>query len=196
MADRVVVLDFDRTLFDTGGYYEALKVWLSERYGISKQVLTDDYDAYHIKGESGLHHYDFFGQLESLGLAADEVEAAARRELCSDKYLLPDAPAFLKFLEDQPVEVLILTYGEERFQRLKHGCVPSLSGFRLVAVLDDKSNYIAAELSGRQGIIIDDQKVEDLPAGFRHVWLQRDGAEPGSYTSLEAVQADWPKLIK
>jgi hypothetical protein len=197
MSEPLVIIDLDRTLFETDRFFDDFCRCLEEHFHVDVGKIQAEYRDFYEHGENDLRHYDFFRHLATIGLKAsdNEVEERLIEALSSNGYLYDDAEPFLDFLKPHNLEVLILTYGEERFQRLKYRCVPALGGYAFTSTLRPKPEYIANNFVGRVGVIVDDQSIPDVPEGFQSVWLQRGHRGEDVYSSLDDVRSHWGKLI-
>lgn len=190
IPELVVVLDLDRTLFDTAHYMMDIGQLLQNEYGISPQLFISRYNEYYLE-RNGLHYYDFFSHLRTLNLQADAVERLILDKLAGQNYLYDDVPLFLDLVSQRTDTCMILTFGVRRFQSWKYRLSPALAAVPFQDILYGKAAYIAQTYPGRQGIIIDYKKVECLPSGFKHIWISRSG-EQGRYHSLLRIIEDWP----
>lgn len=199
MSELAVIIDLDKTVFKTGQFVSDLAQALETGFGINAKWFCDQISDAHIQGAGNLRHYDFFDQIQSFGLNADEVEAYILEALGSRKYTYDDVEPFLDFLakDVQPDQSILLTYGETRFQRLKYKCAPVLGTLAIADTLRPKGPYIAERFPGYQGVIIDDKAVKNLPDNFSHIWLMRNGIPSAgeSYGSLTTLQEEWERVV-
>ena len=199
MSELAVIIDMDKTVFKTGQFVIDLAQALEAGFGINAKWFCDQISDAHIQGIGNLRHYDFFDQIQSFGLDADEVEAHILKTLGIRNYTYDDVEPFLDFLtaDVQPDQSVILTYGEARFQRLKYKCAPVLGSLSIAATLQPKGPYITEHFSGYQGVIIDDKVIKDLPGNFSHIWLTRNNTPSAgeSYSSLTTLQEGWDRVI-
>lgn len=196
MAKPAVLLDFDRTVFDSDRFYDDVKLLLQRRYAIDPQRLANEYLEY-CQWQEGVRYYDLFQHVRAYGLDEAAVEAGIERELACHDYVYADVAPFLGFLAPRAELVEIITHGSARFQQLKRRLAPGLQALAFHDILLPKAEFIAANYPGKHGVIIDDKLVEGLPAGFSHIRIDRS-AEPGgqgTYPSLQAIADDWDSLI-
>ncbi|EDK72559.1 hypothetical protein TM7_0304, partial [candidate division TM7 genomosp. GTL1] len=151
----------------------------------------------HTPGVDNLRYYDFFAQLEELGLDAGEVEAYVLRRMSEGDYVYEDVPVFLDFLryEIKPDRITLLTYGEKRFQKLKFNCAPSLKGLGFVATLEPKRDYFGGHLKESVGLVIDDKMIKGLPSNFRQFKLTREVTSVLFSGSFLDLQQNWEDYV-
>lgn len=185
MPEPLVLLDFDRTLFDTPRFMEDFYMLLTKEFGIDGQAARQTYPQAYVP-VGGLQYYDFSVHMALLGAGADPVADAVRGKFGADRYIYDDVAGFLDAVHDTGSAAAIVTFGMHSFQRLKYDISPAVQGLPFNDVLTEKAEYIASAYAGRQGVIIDDRAVEALPSGFRHIWISREG-EQGRYHTLTAI---------
>jgi hypothetical protein len=187
----------DRTLLDTNRFMLDMFEVIGEYCGMAPGKVMESHREFWVTlGE--LRHYDFFAHMRTLGLGADEAENVVKQKLGEQDYCYSDVADFLRFLEDKTDRWLVLTHGERRYQYLKFCLCRELAALPFQDVLTPKAEWIRKEFGDKAGILIDDKKVENLPDGFRHVWLQRQSPATHSgdfYTSLTEIAADWQQLV-
>ena len=194
----VVVIDLDKTLFPTWKFIDDLARELETGFGINEEWFRRHVHVAHTPGVDGLRYYDFFAQLEALGFNGDEVEAHVLKYMRGKDYVYEDVPAFLSFLRQdvRPDSVILLTYGEQRFQKLKFDCAPSLKDLSFVATLKPKRDYFNTYLKGRRGIVIDDKLIIGLPSNFRQFKLARDKRSTDPFAgSFRDLQQKWDECV-
>lgn len=199
MSDLAIILDLDNTVFQTRQFNDDLGPVLEAGFGVDSRRFRASVPDFYVAGKEGLRHYDFFGHVSQLGLDANEVEAYILECFAGRDYAYGDVPPFMDFLTKQVGSdlLILLTYGESRFQQMKFKCVPSLGKLKYADTLQPKGDYIRENFSGRRGLIIDDKIVNGLQGGFRQIWLTRNRVSLAreSYSSLGAIQEQWDEII-
>jgi hypothetical protein len=198
MSELAVIVDMDMMAFPSGKFIEDVSQALEDGFGIDAKSFSERVPGLHVQGVGNLRHYDFFAHIESLGLSPDEVEQYILSTFSDRDYVYGDVAPFLDFLanEAQPNNSTLLTYGETRFQRLKYDCAPTLGSLSFVDTLLPKGRHITEHFSGQHGVIIDDKIVDNLPLGFKHVWVNRALAPPsGAHRTLQTVQEQWGEIL-
>lgn len=194
----VVVIDLDKTLFPTWKFIDELARELETTLDIDGEWFRWHVHDSHTPGVDGLRYYDFFAQLEALGLSGDEVEAHVLKYMSGKDYVYEDVPAFLSFLRQdvRPDNIILLTYGERRFQKLKFNCASSLKELDFVATLEPKRNYFYANLKEDRGIVIDDKVISGLPDNFSQFKLTRNKESTGLFAgSFIDLRQNWDECM-
>ncbi|MBI4992629.1 MAG: hypothetical protein HZC26_00615 [Candidatus Magasanikbacteria bacterium] len=115
-------VDFDKTIFDC--YKFEKDIWaVFERQG----VKYEDYSATYKKSlctiSSDLFDYNFQEHikfLQELGYKfGKEVETELGELLDKNNYLFPDTEEFLRFLRENTQKMVLLTAGDDEFQKIK-----------------------------------------------------------------------------
>lgn len=186
-----LLLDFDRTLFNTNKFYEAVWEELSQKYGVRPEAEIARAQEFYTYVDD-FHDYDFFAHLASLQIGpAEEVARELSRSLDGTDYLYPDAREAL-LLGDR-YELSILTFGNEPYQRFKLSFCPELKEIPTNITLMRKGDYIAQHNAGHDVTIVDDkQLINTLPQGVRFVHLDRQQFEPvlhhDTYISISSLR--------
>jgi phosphoglycolate phosphatase-like HAD superfamily hydrolase len=115
-----IIFDFDYTLYDTARFKEAL-ISALEELGPSREEIVRAYGAGQEYGEESYQPEAHVGRLgESLrcspGEAVMALEAVAKQ---GTEFVYPGAAAFLRRLQQQGHTLVLLTLGDEGWQRLK-----------------------------------------------------------------------------
>lgn len=142
----ILGIDFDRVLFDTDAFDQRLK---------------EEVEGFHHTEEEPFDmngNYSPEKHAEILGIPVERIYDGVRR--CADEFLYPD----IEKLEEIPAEVVIVTRGEEKFQRLK---------IENSGVLEYIDSYMIVEQGDKQvdgiDLLVDDWEEEiekvDIP-GF------------------------------
>ncbi|OGF23316.1 hypothetical protein A2Y83_00660 [Candidatus Falkowbacteria bacterium RBG_13_39_14] len=131
------IFDLDYTLLDC----VKLKSYLAEILGVKEEIYNDTYKSYFTdKGEL----YSFFKHGDLLNADAkmktDFIVSAAREKIKSrlDKYLFPEAEIVLKKLKSNGHKLLLLTYGDIKWQKYKVENLGIKKYFDNIAYTDQK----------------------------------------------------------
>lgn len=185
-----LLLDFDRTLFNTNKFYEAVWRVLAARYGVDPDVeITRAQDFYTYVDD--FHDYDFFAHIDALRIGSKaEVSTVLKAELMGIDFLYPDAQDALRL--KHRYELSILTFGNEPYQRFKLGFCPELQDVPTRITLMRKGDYIRGHNAGQEVTIVDDkQLVGTLPEHVRFIHLDRQQFEPvlhhDTHTSISSL---------
>lgn len=173
-----VLLDFDRTTFDSNRFYiDALAV-LERRFGVNARQMAADYTQ-HCEWRNGIRFYDLLSHTEALGIAGEIAGKVISDGLAGRNYVYDDVVPFLAFVQTRASRVEIVTHGLPRFQELKRRLAPAISLLPFHPIVVPKADFIAETYPGAHGLMIDDKMVEGLPAGFRHIWIDRPAGAAG-----------------
>ncbi len=182
MQTRIVALDLDRTLFDTELFANTLAELSAQLIGISPVIFKDEMIHYKVGQDDGLQYYDYFGHMASHTM---QIHGTIRTQLvdalrkANDSYVYEDAVLFLEKLHSQHVQSFILSYGEERYQRLKYEVSPELHSLEVYVTLQDKAEWLATNYAlPNTGVLVDDKDAYGtLPSNWKLCLLQRDAGE-------------------
>lgn len=163
----MIIIDFDYTLYKTDLLVRDMKAVL-HGYGVSKENFDRSYkEALHWDGDGYGFDYSFEKQVEILqasGFEVDLDEAVTKLKACIKKeYLFSDTPSFLQFLESLGGEVVILTAGDAKFQKMKvekTGVCELVD--RCVYLPGNKESFVAEALArGGRVVFINDNSKEN-----------------------------------
>lgn len=191
---RKLLLDLDRTLFDTMTFADTLWSWLEQAYDIDATERAHMREFFRYVGE--MYDYDFFAHMQSLGMDRQDVTLRAQQELDRAAFVYPDVDAFM----DQTAELdrAILTFGNEPYQSFKLSFCPQLLELPVHITSGLKSQYIRENWPDGNVVLIDDKLQTDWPAIAKFIQLDRtqDAAiiEHDGYmtaNSLTHVKKEW-----
>lgn len=170
---KLVLIDFDFTLFKSFDFWQDFSVALAQASGKDLATYSNGYEEF-VRGEGRLRLVDYDLILEHAGVTLEQVSEHFARISANKDYLYEDARQLLTELRNMPdYEVEILTFGEERFQRFKLKLVPEVAGYRHNIIQKLKTNFIAETFLGRQGVLIDDKPDQQLPEGWTEIHINR-----------------------
>lgn len=180
----VLVLDFDRTLFNTDEYFTWVVDLLESDFGVPRVVALRDFPKYkHVN--FNLQYYDFFAHIGAMGLDLDQVEQTIIRKL-QGRGLYSDVAGILAGLPDS-LECIVLTYGDPRHQRLKY----TVSGLQLPMHISpgQKGEWLQKHYGDKRGLMVDDRIIYDLPSEFAYEQVDRTAKNPQAYHNLSFVES-------
>ncbi len=198
-----VVLDLDRTLFDTNGFMDDTAEALETYFHVDAKKFTRDIPNYYVQTSENLRAYDMFAHLTDLALNSDAVEDCLLSTLPlttrgANGYLYPDSPRFINFLRNNPEvnDLSILTHGYSRPQGIKIALARTvIDDLRSVVTEEPKDIYLRANFQDKQGIIVDDKDIENLPPNIIHALVDRDRTSKHGYDSLVTIQKSWSEFV-
>lgn len=171
-----LLLDFDRTLFDTHNFWIDLDILLFKKYGLPPDWLKENYPKF------VLSKYDqqmvVFQLLANQSRVPEAELAMSITEMIKNKpdnYLFFDAVDILSDLNQfaHGYEVEILTFGDNQFQAIKTDPGELIRKIPIRIISEPKSEYIKREFSDYRGILIDDKPDQQLPEGWLEINLLR-----------------------
>lgn len=189
----LLILDYDRTIFDTDQYFRLFKIWLS--------AVRPDLLAPLTEAEAAGEFDPFAFVAERTGQKQSQLMEQFREWLRANHpavdLLRSDARQFLAWAKRQPrLSVVIVTTGTEAHQRFKLSLVPEVAGIPFRIVSGNKGQHIqdehfnnsgfGFELCGRamrRFILIDDKRsslspINLLAANTLLILIERDDSKP------------------
>jgi len=204
-APGKLLLDLDRTLFNTGLFIEMLWPWIGSAYGIDvveAKARSGDYVRY----VGDMYDYDFFSHMTVLGIDAQQLMGRAQQELGKTSFVFDDVQLFLDSV--QVFAPAILTFGNEPYQSFKLSFCPQLASLPVYSTLVHKNDYILEHWPNQPTVLVDDKFLAgSLPAATTFIHLDRSQAVPViehdiycSVRSLTDIRQEWlaghPNLTK
>ena len=173
MAKPLLLIDFDRTLFDTAAFVDELWEYLARSYHVAtpeEQARATQF--YQYIGEQ--YDYYFFDHMASIsGVPPAEVLVHELKEAFKDKnFLFSDVNAIL------PAVDAILTIGNQPYQEFKLSLCPLLATIPRHIVQATKGLYITQTFGLQPTVLIDDKQQQNLPASTTFIHLDRSQSEP------------------
>jgi len=167
-----LLIDLDRTLFDTASFVDSLWSWMAAEYGVDseKERERGKQQFYNYVGD--MYDYDFFAHIQDLGIDKDDLDKQVRQVL-RPSFEFPDVEEFLERTAD--ADRAILTFGNEPYQSFKLSFCPQLLGLMPVYMTtQSKPGYIESHWPGEPTILIDDKQLAGtLPETTRFIHLDR-----------------------
>jgi hypothetical protein len=172
-----IVLDFDRTLFDTQLFNEWLADEIAIRSGRSVgEVLKQAKEEFYVYN-GDLYYYDIPGQIEAVfGSEAPKQLAAIKKKALSHKsFIFSDVQRLFGALQKLGI-VTILTYGIDGAQQFKLSLCPLFIDTPVIIVQTPKGPHLAANFdSTKRCIFVDDKDTHgELPDWVEFYHLRRD----------------------
>ena len=172
VPEPALLLDLDRTLFDTDRYTNALLQAIAPQLGMTAATLTAEVPTeYVVSPLGGGSYYDMTRHLSRHGLAFSDIEQCAMG--LPDDFLFPDAIRLLRALSASSRDAQVLTHGEQKTQELKLVVCQPLGSLAAHVTLTPKGVFIAEHWPETKGMIIDDKDIADLPEGWMGVRINR-----------------------
>lgn len=136
---RLLIFDFDDTLFDTYGFYADVLVRLNRLHGLDIDQFSSE----------GLQHlgpngsYDFYAHLcRYLQISVAHLNEQLIGQLPRESYVFADGQRALKRLRANDTDLLILTVGHRAWQNTKFRHAPEVKGIKKSVILIDKGEYL------------------------------------------------------
>ncbi len=193
MSQPILLVDFDRTLFDTDRFTTACWQAITKKYKVDGQAELANV-ASHYTEISGLKYYNFQSHIAAvLSVPPWKVTEAIRPALKTQNFVYDDAKLLFRWQRKYPVR--ILTFGATWHQQYKLSFAPQFKDIPVDITLQPKGKFIAEKFKGSTGWLIDDKYNGGLPDGFTEIHLVRTAQTPiekndGKITvnSLKSVQ--------
>lgn len=171
--DKLILVDFDRTLFETSKFLTSWWGWLAKQYNLdtTKEIgRIEEYFNY----VGDWRNYNFLQHIEDLRLGEDieTIMARALTDLVDEQFLFADAQAILDLYTRRQVE--IITFGNKPYQSYKMSFCSELDGWTRHIVGEEKGDYIARKFGSQPIILIDDKDLASkLPSNVEFIRLER-----------------------
>lgn len=154
--DLLILLDFDRTIFDTHRYFNDLLEMVGETFGIEMLEATS------AAGRQS-KYFDPFDFLESRGVSYAVATAEFNKFMAakypgntSGQYLFPDFAGLYNRLQKRPhTRIAIITTGTQQSQQFKLSLCPELDDLPQEILAGDKGERIQLELDAKGAFELD-----------------------------------------
>jgi len=179
----IVYLDLDRTIFKTNDS-EKILLKIAELYPeLDASQLEKDRTTFH-ETVGDLYYWDLGRQLSTYGLDAEEVfTELAGTDLADGRLEYEGAATLISSLQSADVDVRVLTFGPDDYQRFKASLCPSLRSLAVTTTLSPKSELF--EASEEECWLVDDKPIgNELPGNVSFVQVSLEGQQ--------YQQLDWP----
>ena len=167
--NKIIILDFDRTLFNTDNFLIKIK-YIFKKMGIAEKKFTTSYKK--------IKPYNLKKHLKRLNLENKNILNNFNTLFKNSyRFLYPDAIDFLKFLIKKKKKIILLTYGDKNFQnnKIENSNIKKLfNKIYITSKNHDKENIyknILAKNKNKKVIIIDDLKenTKDIVKKIAHI---------------------------
>lgn len=185
-------LDLDRTLFRTervADLYAAIERLYPENTAIKDgYTKREGYYVYaHKDADDPTYYHDIARQLQNAGLDAEEVFTRLRNTVGDGRFEYVGVRKLVQALQARG-RVVVLTYGEDLYQRGKARLCPSLEGVEIITLIGSKAEYLN-EYAAPGDWIVDDKPLIGLKPGIRSILVKHDDTVPADAHSLSEVLA-------
>lgn len=170
-----IAFDLDRVIFNTDKFSKDVTEISAELCRVSAEQFKKDSQSFRIKGDIGLHHYDYAAQLASYGANIADVYPVLLKSLTTHAktYIYNDVVRVIEQCQMDNEDIFILTYGEDMYQKLKLKVCPQLDAITSYVILQTKGEFIDKKFPESSGVLFDDTYQEWLPSGWQHVTVDR-----------------------
>lgn len=188
MDKPLLLVDFDRTLFDTGAFVDALWSAIAVLYGVDKDgEIARAKQFYTYQGD--WYDYDFFSHIGSIPTVPNDsvvLQNAVHKQLVGWDFLYPDASTLIDSID------AIVTFGNEPYQRFKLSFCPQLGHIPTHIIQTGKGTFIREQFGLRPAVLVDDKRLEhELPESVQFIHLDRSQKEEivahGTYSSVNSL---------
>jgi phosphoserine phosphatase len=176
MGRSLFILDFDRTIFDTKRFYTDVATVMQTEHHLDVDLLKRTYDAFFDPEAGGYNIHAHHEHL--LGLTADQFDETIRHHLGNHDYRFPDAAAWMDEHRETDDDLVIITMGLPRYQKLKFAHCSGLDGITKVIMPSNKGALLKRHIKGED--TTHDFSFLDQP--YDHTYLIDDSAE--TFTAL------------
>jgi hypothetical protein len=167
MEKRIVIFDFDHTIFDTEKFFEND---LPDFIGIDRKIFKKAYEKNFKVKKTKKVNYDLIKHLEILGVNNTETRKKIFRFLTNiRKYLMPGSIEFLEKIKKNGDELYLVTFGNIAWQKLKVNNIKKLKRYfnPKHRIFVDKNkigalDFIKNKNKDKEVILINDNKKESL----------------------------------
>lgn len=171
---KLLLLDLDRTIFDTATFMRVLWTALAAEYNADYDREMARVPSFY-RAVGDYRYYDLQLHIqEGLGENADEAMRAVSPILTQQDFAFADLSELGTWLAHPDYEVRVLTFGPEWVQRWKLVFMPMVKDVPIDITLEPKEAYIAREFAGRTGFLVDDRLTHSLPDGFTEMYITRE----------------------
>lgn len=179
MTASHIFIDFDETLFDWRKYRTWLDDFVATEFGdLKKGEFFDRYEEF--RSDNNVYkHTEHVAEI--LGVEWPVFKCAVEAKLSnagqSVHFCFDDAHDFITLLGSREgIEVALLTFGEEEFQRFKINLCPVTASLSAHIVSEPKADFLKVNFGGEtKGFLLDDKTPLNLPDNWEHVWINRRG---------------------
>lgn len=178
----VILLDFDRTLFDTDAFWQDFAGCLAEVTGLRQSAIANNYEDYcRGQGNDKLRYVDLDGFISEYGISFENIVSQVDKDFNLQDYLFADAAIAYGLFESHQdnFDFAVLSFGQEKFQNLKISRCNLPKDIPVYITQQAKTDFINYYLSDRHGALIDDKLGQDLPRKWTEVHINRSNKLTG-----------------
>lgn len=171
-----LLLDLDRTLFDTSSFIDALiDTVLPTLSGSSHKDIRALFEAQRAGSGTLLYELNYDVILNELGVTFEDFAQNTKTQLTPNAFVYDDAIELMKWLAASGLkkQTKILSFGNRAVQSLKAAISPALD-VPLLTTDTFKRDYIKMNFSTELGYLVDDKSGQELPTGWTEIHLFRD----------------------
>jgi hypothetical protein len=170
----LLLIDLDRTIFDTNSFFEFVIEAFTSEFAVSKQEVDKHLHLLAVGATNHLRHTDFAQLLTELHINSERFYAYIAQATSPNQFILADAVPFLEWAHRQDeFELGILSFGQPEIQTLKIEISPLVSSLHRMIIMTRKNDYIVDAFADRQGILVDDKPDQNLPVGWVEIHIDR-----------------------
>ena len=159
--NRLILIDFDGTLFDSDSFKKELVKFWNDKYGITQQQWDATYEP--SRNEHGA--YDYFQHLSQfLDTNRETLKTEFIEYFRAHDFYFHDALEFLKKHEED--KLIIFTLGYDDFQSMKIDTNEYVSKIKRIAISGHKGTFFADNLDTSS----DKLKFSGIDGEFNEIW--------------------------
>lgn len=140
MSQKLIVTDFDRTLFDVNAFFLDFCELILADESITNLELRANIDEFINSGD----HSDFHHFMNRYHIDLQNIIGKVQHTLGSKSYLYEDVTKFLRYFSDD--EIIILTTGRQEFQQVKLQLVNEFATINKIVIPGNKGEYLKEKL--------------------------------------------------
>ena len=155
-SDLLIVLDFDRTIFDTHRYYQDLLAMLAAEHS---EALAEDLRLAEVANK----YFDPFAHLIGEGISYEDAVAAFHSfherkygQRPEGSYIFSDAAEFIASIGKRPhTKVAIITTGTLMSQRFKLSLCPQLKPLPAMIISGNKGIHLQQDMDAHKAVVLE-----------------------------------------
>jgi hypothetical protein len=173
---KLLLVDFDRTLFDLDLFYHTIWQTLAKHHDFDFNDAFSKMRDFYYAAHDGYHGtYSFENHVRAFipDMGENEAIAELHSTLPETHFLYDDATEVTAW-QQKGYEVRILSFGEAQIQQFKLSFCPELEAVPKDIILTPKPAFIQHHFANRQGYLIDDKTEVGLPKGIKQIHILRN----------------------
>lgn len=191
--NRIVFVDFDRTLFNLDLFIEYIDSFLVTNFEVRPGDYVATISGYYVGTTSqGMRLYDHQSHIQELtGRSWQFVTQLIQEEIekkGSNFYYHDSFDFLLKGIHEKQ-DIRILTFGNKDYQGFKMATNPIFAqlGLKVYIVQESKGHFLQTHFPESQGILIDDMYPLELPEQWQHILMCRDTYPAGVLPDTQKI---------